>query len=152
MSQTPQVVSQMRSKKRVYVTATLVAMAILLPFQHDSWAPFVAASVGYTILVFGLRRLQLNPRPPFFALPPGSVLCAHTMFLLVAVLWVWLLIALMPRLPYILRTEDSSHPYFGLAFIGVLGLLLLEAVEQRSLRRAAADQAGDSPVPGPREM
>jgi hypothetical protein len=140
---TPQVVSQTRSKKRVYVTATLVAMAILLPFHHSSWAPFVATSVGYTILVFGLRRLQLNPRPPFFALPPGSVLYAHTMFLLVAALWVWLLIALIPHLPYFLRTEDTNRPYFGLAFIGVLGLLLLEAMEQRSLRKVAVDQVSE---------
>jgi hypothetical protein len=147
MDQTAEVGSQMRSKRRVYVIATLMTMAILLPFQHDTWAPFLATSAGYTILVFGLRRLQLDPKPAIFAIPPGSVLYSHATFLLIAALWIWFLIALTPHLPYILRTEDTTHPYFGVAFIGVLGLLLLEAAEQRALRRAADDASSES---GPR--
>jgi hypothetical protein len=68
----------------------------------------------------------------------------YTVYLSIAMLWVWFLLALSPRVPYILRTEDTSHPYFGLAFLGVLGLLLLEAVEQRSLHRAANEHSQET--------
>jgi hypothetical protein len=126
------------------VIVTLVSMAILLPFQHVAWAPYGATCVGYTMLVFGLRRLEAEPKPPVFAMPSASELLSHALFLSIAVLWVWFLIVISPHVPYILRTEDTSHPYFGVAFIGVLGLLLLEACEQRTLRRALKDQANDS--------
>ncbi|MBS1804262.1 MAG: hypothetical protein JST28_12915 [Acidobacteria bacterium] len=129
------VVPRLRLKRRVYVAATLTGMAILLPFQHHVWAPYAATSVSYSILVLGLRRLELTPKPHLFAILPGRGLATYALFLCVATFWIWLLIALIPHLPYILRTEDTSHPYFGLAFIGVLCLLLLEAAEQRSLRR-----------------
>jgi hypothetical protein len=141
MDHTPIAGSRMKSKRRVYVVATLISMAILLPFQHDAWAPCVAACIGYSVLVFGLNRLQLTPPPAIFAVPASSARLLHAAYLFVVVLWVWLLVALSPHLPYILRTEDTTHPYFGLAFLGVLGLLLLEAAEQRSLRRAVNDQA-----------
>jgi hypothetical protein len=144
MGHARQVVSKMRSKRRVYVTATLITMGIFVPFQHHAWAPYVATCVGYTVLVFGLRRLELNPRPRIFAPPSADALRSHATYLSVAILWVWLLIRLSPRLPYILRTEDTNRPYFGLAFIGILGLLLLEALEQRSLRRTVDEKAADS--------
>jgi hypothetical protein len=134
-------VPQSRSKRRVYVTATLIAMAILLPFQHRVWAPYASVCAGYTVLVFGLRRLKLDPRPGLFASVPASGVPKHGLYLCVAVLWIWCLIAIGPHLPYILRTEDTSHPYFGLAFIAVLGLLLLEAAEARSLRQTAREDA-----------
>jgi hypothetical protein len=139
MNRTPIAGSQMRSKRRIYVIATLVSMAILLPYQHDAWAPYVAACVGYTVLVFGLNRLEFAPTPAIFTFPASGAR-VHGIYLCVVLLWVWFLIALSPHLPYILRTEDTTHPYFGVAFIGVLGLLLLEALEQRSLRRAPNDQ------------
>jgi hypothetical protein len=144
MDHAPIAGSQMRSKKRVYVFATLISMAILLPFQHDAWSPYVSACVGYTVLVFGLNRLQLTPPPAVLSTPPASALLPHCIYLFIVLLWVWFLIVLSPHLPYILRTEDTSHPYFGLAFIGVFGLMLLEAMEQRSLRRTANDQADHS--------
>jgi hypothetical protein len=62
-----------------------------------------------------------------------SLITTHLGFLAAVIGWVWLALFLRPNLPYILRTEDSSHPYFGLAFLGALGLLLLEAFEQRWL-------------------
>lgn len=144
MDHTSLAVSGMRSKRRVYVTSTLLAMAVLLPFQHHAWAPYAAACVGYTILVLGLRRLELTPRPNLFAILPGSGLATHALYLAIAMLWVWFLIVSIPYLPYILRTEDTSHPYFGLTFIGVLGLLLLEAAEQRSLRLKANERSQES--------
>lgn len=125
-------------RRYVYIAATLVASAILLPFQDHIWAFYLAACSGYSVLVFGLRWLALRKWRSFApgAIGPtltGKLLLAHANFLAVVVVWVWLLIAWAPHAPYILRTEDSDRPYLGLAFIGVLGLTLLEMFEQRFL-------------------
>lgn len=126
----------MKSKKRlVYVMATLTTMAVFLPFQSHVWALYAGACSGYTILVFGLRRAQkgLPASSAATAKPASVVLLTHLAFLAIVTGWVWLAVTLKPYLPYFLRTDDTSHPYFGLAFVGILGLLLLEAIEQRWL-------------------
>jgi hypothetical protein len=110
-------------------------VAIFFPFRDHVWALYVSACVGYTVLVFG-RRLQQRQRlreslGTYF---DSSVLVTHATYLAIVVGWVWSLIAIAPHVPYILRAEDSGRPYFGLAFIGILGLLFLEMVEQRNLR------------------
>ena len=131
----------MKSKKRkVYVMATLVAMAAFLPFQGRPWSLYVGACSGYSVLVFGLRRINEKRLASSVedAKPASAVLLTHLTFLTIVVAWVWLCVSLMPHLPYFLRTEDTTHPYFGLAFLGILGLLGMEAIEQRWL----------APVPG----
>ncbi len=133
----------MRSRKRlVYIMATLVTMAIFLPFQTRPWSIYVAACAGYSVLVFGLRRFGAGHTASVAASfkPSSAIALTHLTFLAVVVGWVWLCIFLKPHLPYILTTEDSSHPYFGLAFLGILVLLGIEAVEQRWLR---ADEGTD---------
>jgi hypothetical protein len=126
----------MRSKKVVYVVATFVAVFLFVLFRDYGWSLYLGVCAGYTILVFGLRRIQqkreLNPGAN--VLPLSRVLLVHSTFLVIVIGWVWLLRAVGPSLPYILRTEDSSRPYFGLVFLGVLTLLLLELYEQRHLR------------------
>ena len=57
----------------------------------------------------------------------------HSTFLLIVIGWVWALLTVRPKLPYILRMEDSATPYRGLVFLGVLGLLGVEYFEQRQL-------------------
>ncbi len=126
-------------RKYIYIAATLVASTIILPFQEHSWALYMGACVGYSVLVFGLRWLAVRNWKSLApaAIGPtltGKLLLTHANFLAAVVAWVWLLIAWAPRAPYILRTEDSDRPYLGLAFIGVLGLTFLEMFEQRFLR------------------
>ena len=137
----------MRSKRTVYIVAALAAMIVFLPFQDYGWALYLGVCTGYTILVFGLRRIQQIQQPEVSPLPLSKILLVHSTFLVIVIGWVWLLLALRPSLPYILRTEDSTRPYFGLVFLGVLALLLLEYFEQRQLRGIAeigtANPAGD---------
>jgi hypothetical protein len=57
----------------------------------------------------------------------------HLTFLAIVCGWVWLCVVLIPYLPYFLTTEDTSRPYFGLAFIGIIGLLGIETIEQHWL-------------------
>jgi hypothetical protein len=116
--------------------ATLVAMALFLPFQSQPWSLYVAACAGYSVLVFGLRRVQQGSGASSAenAKPASAILRIHLTFLALVAGWVGLCIALIPHLPYFLRTEDTRRPYFGLAFFGILGLLFMEAVEQRFLR------------------
>ena len=126
-----------RSKKRlVYVVATVATMAIFTPFQRESWSIYVAACVGYTILVFGLRRVTAGRAgyATVYSKPVSAIVLTHLTFLLIAVGWDWLCVILRTHLPYFLRTEDTSRPYFGLAFLGILGLMCLEAVEQWYIR------------------
>ena len=129
----------MRSKRMVYVVATFVTMFVFLPFRDYGWSLYLGVCAGYTVLVFGLRRIQQKREgnPGANVLPLSRVLLVHATFLVIVIGWVWLLLALRPSLPYILRTEDSSRPYFGLVFLGVLALLLLELFEQRQLRGEA---------------
>jgi hypothetical protein len=133
-------------KKYVYLVATLVASVVILPFQGQVWALYVGACASYSLLVFGLRHLSLRRFGPAAGtgVPRSRILLIHANFLAIVVGWVWLLIAVAPHLPYFLRTEDSDRPYFGLAFIGIVGLMVLEMFEQRFLRPAF--DAGDSKV------
>ena len=135
----------MRSKKMVYTVATLVAMTLFLPFQSHPWALYVGVCGGYTLLVFGLRRIAINSKqksvnPP---LPPAKILMTHSIYLAIVIGWVWLLVVCKPRLPYIFRTEDTSRPYFGLIFVRVFGVLGIEYFEQRHLRSAAENGTPD---------
>jgi hypothetical protein len=115
-------------------------MLFFVPFKEQAWSIYLAACTGYTVLVFGLRRLTKSKSLRRHSdLTKIKLLMNHLAFLMAVVAWVWLLIGLIPHLPYILRTEDSSHPYFGLIFIGVLGLMLLELYEQRWLRGELVD-------------
>jgi hypothetical protein len=144
MGRAPLTGTKARAKRRTYVLATVAAMAIFLPFQHQVGALYAAACVGYTILVFGLRRSQFKTPPPVISLPPTGALLTHATYLVIVAAWVWLLIVLSPHAPYFLRAEDSGRPYFGMAFIGVFGLMLLEAAEQRSLHKRIESDASDS--------
>jgi hypothetical protein len=126
-----------RSRKRlVYVAASLVAVAIFVPTYSQAWGIYVAVCAGYTVLVFGLRQLSKGARASSNAAGELTVgtLRTHLTFLAIVVGWVWLLMFLRPHLPYFLRTEDTSRPYFGLVFLGILGLLFIEYLEQRWLR------------------
>jgi hypothetical protein len=125
-----------KSKKRlVYTMAALATMIVFLPFRGDPWATYVGAWGGYTILVFGLRWAN-RPAASSVQNPKSAsaVILTHLTFLAIAAGWVKLCIVLIPYLPYFLLTEDTNRPYFGLSFLGILGLMLLEAVEQRYLR------------------
>ena len=126
---------QAKRKRFVYVMATLVTMVIFLPFQGHVWSLYAGACAGYTVLVFGLRRINRTSAAAQSATDKStpSVVLTHISFLTIVIGWVWLLLFVKPLLPYILSTEDSSHPYFGLAFLVILGLLLIEAIEQRRL-------------------
>jgi hypothetical protein len=125
----------MRSKRFVYTFATVTTVAIFFLFRDHVWALYLSACTGFTVLVFG-RRLEQRRRlgETFKSCFAGGILLTHATYLAIVVGWVWFLIAIAPHVPYILRTEDSNRPYFGLAFIGILGLLFLELVEQRNLR------------------
>jgi len=123
-------------KRRVYIFATLLTMALLLPLQRQPWAIYVSVLAGYTVLVFGLRRIERRLQ----SLEPGSefssgILLTHATYLAIVVGWIWLCLALRPHLPYFLTSEDTSRPYYGLTFLGLVGLLLLEMMEQKSLRK-----------------
>jgi hypothetical protein len=93
-------------------------------------------------MVFGLRRATNNSTGGR-ALPSSDVARIHATFLVIVVAWVWLCVAIRTRLPYFLTTEDTNRPYFGLAFFGILGLFLLEGLEQRYLRPRT--EPGDLP-------
>ena len=122
-------------KNKVYVIATLATMIIFLPFQRHVWSPYAAACAGYTILVFGLRGIKQNSvvASPEKPKPESGIVLTHLTFLAIVCGWVWLCVVLIPYLPYFLTTEDTSRPYFGLAFIGIIGLLGIEAIEQHWL-------------------
>lgn len=127
----------MRSKRStVYIVATLMTMAIFLPFQAHPWAIYAGACAGYTVLVFGLRRIQQQSYPSSAAnaKPASAILLTHLSFLALVVAWVWLALMLKLYMPYFLTTEDTGRPYYGLAFMGILGLMGFEAIEQRFLR------------------
>jgi hypothetical protein len=128
-------------KNKVYVIATLVSMIIFLPFQSHAWSLYAGACAGYTFLVFGLRRVNQKSvvASPENAKPESGLLLTHLTFLAIVCGWVWLCVVLIPYLPYFLTSEDTSHPYFGLAFLGTLGLLGIEAIEQRWLKPDAAN-------------
>jgi hypothetical protein len=132
-----------RNKKNTaYIVATLVTMVIFLPFQNHAWSLYAGACAGYSVLVFGLRRIRIGSGAVAMgnAKPASEILLTHLSFLVIVVGWVWLCVVLKPHLPYFLRTEDTSRPYFGLAFLGILGLLGIEAIEQRWLEpNAEAD-------------
>ena len=123
-------------KRLVYIFATLLTMAILLPLQRQPWAIYLAVLAGYTVLVFGLRRIGQSLQ----SLEPGSefssgILLTHATYSAIVVGWIWLCVALRPHLPYFLTSEDTSRPYYGLTFLGLVGLLLLEMMQQKSLRK-----------------
>jgi hypothetical protein len=126
----------MRSKRFVYIFAALATMVIFFPFRDRLWAPYVGACAGYSVLVFGLRRFKQKSRVSGsgISIPAVNALLTHSTFLAIVVSWVWLLSVLAPHLPYAFRTEDTNRPYFLLAFVGILGLMLLEMIEQRWLR------------------
>lgn len=128
-------------KNNVYVIATLVTMIIFVPLQSHAWSVYAAACAGYTILFLGLRRIKQNSvvASPENAKLESGVILTHLTFLAVVCGWVWLCVILIPYLPYFLTTEDTSRPYFGLAFIGIIGLLGIEAVEQRWLKPNAGN-------------
>ncbi len=134
---------QAKRKRLVYVVATLVTMVIFLPFQGHVWSLYAGACAGYTVLVFGLRRIKNSSAAAQSRAEKStsSVFLTHIWFLTIVIGWVWLLLFVKPHLPYILTTEDGSHPNFGLAFLGILGLLLIEAVEQRRLAPEATNNA-----------
>jgi len=122
-------------KRRVYLVATMLTMCIFLPFRSNPWAIYVGVCAGYTVLVFGLRRIESKSRPVGEGAGSTSrLLLLHAAFLALVVGWICLGLALRPYLPYILTTEDTTHPYFGLAFMGIIGLLMIELAEQRQLR------------------
>jgi hypothetical protein len=110
-------------------------VGILVLLHSYPWAIYFGFCAGYTVLVFGLRSIELSSKSTGggASFIPG-VLLTHATFLAIVISWVWLGLVLRPHLPYILTSEDTSHPYFGLGFLGVVGLLLLELVEQRMLR------------------
>ena len=131
----------LRSRKRlVYIAATLVTLMLFLPLQSQRWSIYAGACAGYTVLVFGLRRFSASSATQKTK-PVQAIALTHLTFLAVVVAWVWLCIVLKPYLPYFLTTEDSSHPYFGLAFLGIFGLLGIEAIEQRWLRSEPVSEA-----------
>ena len=133
-------------KRRVYLVATMLTMCIFLPFRSNPWAIYAGVCAGYTVLVFGLRRAARTSKSSGEdAGPVSRLLLVHAAFLAVVVGWVWLGLALRPYLPYILTTEDTTHPYFGLAFLGIVGLLMIELAEQHQLR-AVADSALSLPA------
>jgi len=122
-------------KRRVYIFATFLTVSIFVLLHSYPWAIYFGFCSGYTVLVFGLRRIELsNKSTGKGGSFTSGVLLTHATFLAIVVGWVWMGLALRPYLPYILTTEDSSHPFFGLGFLGVVGLLLLELIEQRMLR------------------
>jgi hypothetical protein len=126
---------QVSKKKRlVYIVAIIVTLAIFVPFESHPWSIYVGAVAGYTVLVFGLRRLSPAPVDAV-SRQPSSVARIHFTFPAIVAGWVWLCVVSRPHLPYLLTTEDTSHPYFGLAFIGILGVLLLEYFEQKYLSK-----------------
>jgi len=135
-------------RKYVHAIATLAASAVILPFQGQTWAFYVGACTGYSVLVFGLRHLNQKARVAGsgMSMPTSRILLTHANFLAIVVAWVWLLIALAPHLPYVFRMEDSRRPYFGLAFVGILGLMLLEMIEQKYLRLSSVP--GDAHTQG----
>ena len=116
--------------------ATLVTVIIFLPFQRQAWSIYAGACTGYTVLVFGLRRINATRAnsPTERPKPASAMILTHLTFLAVVSGWVWFCMIVRPYLPYILTTEDTGRPYFGLTFFGILGLLGIEAVEQRWLR------------------
>jgi hypothetical protein len=126
-------VPERKGKRLVYIVATIVTVAIFVPFQAHRWSIYAGACAGYTVLVFGLRRIELASVTAV-ARPIAVLARTHLSFLAIVITWVWLCVRIRTRLPYIFTTEDSSHPYFGLAFLGILGLLLLENFEQKFLQ------------------
>jgi hypothetical protein len=124
----------MSKKRLVYVVAIIVTLAIFVPFESHLWSIYVGAVAGYTVLVFGLRRLSPVPVNAV-SRQPSSIARIHITFLTAVIAWVWLCVISRSHLPYLLTTEDSNHPYFGLAFLGVLGILLLEYLEQKYLSK-----------------
>jgi hypothetical protein len=134
---------QKNKKNKVYVIATLVTMIVFFPFKSHAWSLYAGACAGYTVLVFGLRRLKQKSvvASPEDATPESGVILTHLTFLAIVCGWVWLCVVLIPYLPYILTTEDTNRPYFGLGFIGTVGLLGLEAIEQRWLNPNAGSIA-----------
>jgi len=135
----------MRSRRFVYIFATLTAMVIFFPFRDQPCALYAGACAGYTVLVFGLRRLKQKSASSGsgIAFPAANILLTHATYLAIVVAWIWLLTALAPHLPYAFRTEDTSRPYFLLAFFGILGLMLLEMIEQRWLRAETEPPASE---------
>ena len=134
-----------KGKRLVYVVATIVAIAIFVPLQAHSSSIYAGACAGYTILVFGLRRVD-PASGAVVARPLAGIARTHFTFLAIVVAWVWFCVSIRTRLPYILTTEDTNHPYFGLAFLGILGLLLLENFEQKFLQpRPASDPLSSQP-------
>lgn len=121
-----------KGKRLVYIVATIVAIVIFVPFQAHSWSIYAGACAGYTVLVFGLCRIQRGSGAA--AEPLARIARTHCTSLAIVVAWIWFCVSIKTHLPYILTTEDTSHPYFGLAFLGILGLLLLENFEQKSLQ------------------
>lgn len=126
---------------KVYVIATVATMIVFVPFRSHAWSLYAAACAGYSILVFGLRRIKQNSVgvSPENAKPESGVILTHLTFLAIVCGWIWLCVVLIPYLPYFLTTEDTSRPYFGLAFIGIIGLLGIEAVERRWLNPNAGN-------------
>jgi hypothetical protein len=131
---------QRKGKRLVYIVATIAAVAIFVPFQAHRWSIYAGACAGFTILVFGLRRTDPVSGAEGTR-PLADIARIHLTFLAIAVAWVWFCVSIRTHLPYILTTEDTSHPYFGLAFLGILGLLLLESFEQRFLQPGPASDA-----------
>jgi hypothetical protein len=122
-------------KRQVVSLATAVAtVTIYLSFIEHRWAIYVALSVGYTIILFGLawsdNKMRLFFRDNSRSL--SEVVRLHLTYLLMLMAWIWLTQYSRPSLPSWITYEGDHHESWFLIFV-LLGIITIWWLEQSRL-------------------
>ncbi len=118
-------------KRQVVSYATvIVGLTVYFVFMEYRWAIYLALSIGYTIILFGLawsdNKIHLFFRDHSRTL--SDVIRVHLSYLLMLIAWVWLAQYFKPSLPsWITYAGDLNESWFLIfVLLGIVAIWWLE--------------------------
>jgi len=122
-------------KRQVVSYGTVItALTVYFSFMEYRWAVYLALSVGYTAILFGLawsdNKMHLFFRDNSRSL--SGVVRVHLSYLLMLIAWVWLAQFCRPSLPSWITYEGDLHESWFLVFV-LLGIVAIWWLEHSRL-------------------
>ena len=118
-------------KRQVVSYATVIAaLTLYFSFMDYQWSIYLALSVGYTTILFGLawsdNKLHLFFRDGSRSL--SEVVRVHLSYLLMLIAWIWLALYFKPSLPsWITYAGDHNESWFLIfVLLGIVAIWWLE--------------------------
>jgi len=139
-----------RFKREVVSITTVVAsLTIYFSFMEYRWAAYLALSLGYTAILFGLawsdNKMHLYFRDNSRSL--SQVARLHSYYLLILVAWVGLAQYFRPSLPQWITYEGDRHESWFLVFV-LLGIIAIWWIEHSRLTaKPKQDAFGPNNIP-----